>query len=140
MDINKQSATIAVAIVLLVSVLSVGIVYSAGSSENDFDTSVLVYNRDTSNDLRNEDISLNIIEEYDGFTLVETSRDNIESLENNGYTVESMENRDYVGLQGYSFNTDDGAPDISDSLEITSYPNDGQGYYILQFIGPIRPE
>ncbi|MFO7793281.1 MAG: S8 family serine peptidase [Candidatus Saliniplasma sp.] len=140
MQIDKRFAAFIVAIVMLVSVLSAGIVMSAREAESE----VMLVRMDNKSDLDVEtiesEIGQSVLEEYDDFALVKTSEENKDKLERDGFTIESLENRDYVGLQSYSFNVEDGEPDIPEELELGANPYDGRGYYILQFIGPIKNE
>ncbi len=85
-------------------------------------------------------LEYSIFEEYDGFLLIKTSEENKNALQRAGYHIETLENRGYVGLNQYSFDTKEGEPEIPENLKIRSYPYDGRGQYIVQFIGPIRSE
>jgi len=137
---TKAFLAVLASTVLLVSVFSAGVVFSAEETEDD--TYILVYKRGpgfNTDYFRNED-GYELIEEYDSYILVETSEENIGLLKTQGYVVERLDNRDHVGLQSYSFRTREGEPDIPEELKIESYPEDGSGYYIVQFIGPIREE
>ncbi len=140
MKISKSFLCILVAAILLVSVFFAGTVFSAGETENEI--SILVHKR-TGNSGPNyfrSNRDYELIEDYDSFMLIETSEENAALLQQRGYVVENLENRDHVGLQSYSFRTGEGEPDIPEELKIESYPEDGSCHYIVQFIGPIRPE
>jgi len=140
MEFKRYFFAIVVSIVLLVSVFSAGMALSAERTEDDMDMRILVHDRDIDTEFLFMDPGYRVIEQYDSYLLVETSLEDMQSLEDRGYIVEELKNRDYVGLQSYSFHTGEGEPEIPEDLEIAGYPNDGRGYYILQFIGPIRQE
>ncbi len=137
MEKNMECMAFLACMILIVSVLSAGIVLSDRGA--DTDVAILVYQRGTEIQIPRS-IDYSLVEEYDGYVLIETSIENIDVLKNNGFMLEVLDDRDYVGLQAYSFNTEDGLPDIPENLEISGYPRDGRGYYIVQFIGPIRTE
>ncbi|MDG6219635.1 MAG: S8 family serine peptidase, partial [Candidatus Thermoplasmatota archaeon] len=86
-----------------------------------------------------ETIGANIIEIYEQYVLIEIASSMMHQVKEMSKIVEKMENYDYVGLQAYSFNVSEGTPDIPKHLDISSYSDDIQGYYIVQFIGPIKP-
>ncbi len=137
---NKEKTKIWAVLILLVlglSALSVGAVLSSQTAEEEF--SVLIQKRGlTTGTLRVQ--GYNILADYDEFVLVETTSDKLDRLLRQGYVVETLDNGDFVSLQSYSFNVKDGEPNIPVNLEIERYPEDGHGYYIVQFIGPIKME
>jgi len=139
MKLKKHVFSVVVAIVLLVSVFSAGMVITARGTEDDI--AILVHKR-TGNlgpSYFSSDPGYELVEDYGSFMLIETSEDKAAFLHEQGYVVEKVANRDHVGLQSYSFRTGEGEPDIPEELKIEEYPGDS-GYYIVQFIGPIREE
>ncbi|MEF8874761.1 MAG: S8 family serine peptidase, partial [Candidatus Thermoplasmatota archaeon] len=140
MRLDRYFFAVLASIVLLVSVVSAGIALSAERTEDDFETSILVHDRGVDTEFLLDDPGYRVVEEYDAYLLVETTEDGLEALEERDYIVEELENRDYVGLQSYSFHTEEGEPEIPKDLEIEEYSDDETGYYIVQFIGPIKME
>jgi|GEM_PF-1078717 len=140
MKSNRYFFTVMVSIVLLVSVFSAASAFSAGMTEDDMGMRILVHERSVERDFLDMYPAYNIVEEYDSYLLVETSVEDVQSLEDRGYIVEELVNGDYVGLQSYSFNTGEGEPEIPEELKIEEYSDQGEGYYIVQFIGPIKGE
>ena len=45
-----------------------------------------------------------------------------------------------IYLRAISFDSSEGEPDLPAGLSISEYPVDVKGYYIVQFIGPVKPE
>ncbi len=46
----------------------------------------------------------------------------------------------YLGIYGFAFDTRNGEPLIPAALRVTDYPTGGDGYYIVQFSGPVTEE
>lgn len=46
----------------------------------------------------------------------------------------------YLGINGFAFDTRNGEPQIPTALRMTDYPAGGDGYYIVQFSGPVTEE
>ncbi|MEE9507163.1 MAG: hypothetical protein V3V98_08485, partial [Thermoplasmata archaeon] len=46
----------------------------------------------------------------------------------------------YLGINGLAFDTRNGEPSIPAALRLADYPADGDGYYIVQFSGPVTEE
>jgi len=135
--VMRYAALIA-CIMLVISVLSIGTVIPDDEAENEIE--LIVYRRGMELAHLHSSSEYSVLETYDEYILVRTDEENRDELKNDGYVVESLENRDYVGLHTHGFHVEDGEPEIPDDLEITEYPQDLQGYYIVQFIGPIRSE
>ncbi|MEF8874380.1 MAG: S8 family serine peptidase [Candidatus Thermoplasmatota archaeon] len=128
-------------IVLLVSVFSAGMAYSAERAEDvEMNMTVLMQKKSVDTEVLEMYPDYRVVEEYDSYLLVETSVEDVQSLEERGYIAEELKNRDYVGLQSHSFNTGEGEPELPEELEIDEYSDDETGYYIVQFIGPIKAE
>ncbi|MFW5953644.1 MAG: hypothetical protein ACOCSJ_05715, partial [Candidatus Natronoplasma sp.] len=111
-------------------------------SENGFsETDIVLVSLDGEDDVASIDSDgIDILESYPDSVLAEISEQRKLELIEEGHSIEPLENRHHVGLQSHSFNTDEGEPDIPESLEIDEYPDDESGYYIVQFIGPISSE
>ncbi|MFO7792062.1 MAG: S8 family serine peptidase, partial [Candidatus Saliniplasma sp.] len=125
-------------ILLVISALSMSMVLQAETSEES--TCFLVYERGKAIETLENSEGFSILANYDEFVLVESTTTRKNELVRQGHDIESLENRDHVGLQGHSFNVRNGIPDVPKELEITEYSGEESGYYILQFIGPIKPE
>ncbi len=138
LDLNKAFLGILVTVLLVVSVLSAGIAISSAETEDEM--KILVYKRGIDKDTLKAREGYSVMENYDSFVLVETTKEKKIALEEQGFAVEGLPNRDYVGLQSHSFHSDEGEPEIADNLEIEEYSNGEEGYYILQFRGPIKTE
>ncbi|MFO7792184.1 MAG: S8 family serine peptidase [Candidatus Saliniplasma sp.] len=131
--------TILSVLLLLISVFAaVGIVSSRDTAEEE--TVMLVYKRDISTDALRSTDGLNVLAEYDEFVLVSANPESRNSLMEQGYIIEELEDRDEVNLNSYTFNVDDGIPDISDDLRIDSYPEGVKRPHIVQFMGPIMDD
>lgn len=46
----------------------------------------------------------------------------------------------YLGINGFAFDTRNGEPQIPAGLRLTDYPAGGDGYYLVQFSGPVTEE
>ncbi len=117
--------------------------YGVGSSEgkeSDMDIRILVQKRGLDLEELYDNSYYEIIEDYDSYLLIDTSEEGKERLKNHGAIIEILPNRGHVGLHSYSFDTNEGMPDIPEKVEIESYSEEETGYYIVQFIGPIRSE
>jgi len=134
----KKKLVLFSVVLLVISALSMSMVLQAETSE--VSTSFLVYERGKAIETLENSEEFSILENYDEFVLVESTITNKDELIRQGHVVETLENRGHIGLQSYSFDTSDGIPDIPERLQIEEYPDDGNGYYIVQFIGPIRSE
>ncbi len=124
--------------VLVVSTITAGIVSSARSEEDEIE--ILVYKDGMDPETLRMSREHSVIEEYEEFILVKTAEENKLALENEGYMVENLPKKDNVNLHSFSFDTSQGSPDISEDLKIEEYPSGQRGQYILQFIGPVKPE
>ena len=143
MNTPLKRSKLLIAVSVLVSILIIGSVFSASvvlSEGPEEDIYIFLYKDDKiPNDI--DDIAdISIVEEYDRFFLIETTDQNRLKLKERGYSVETLEDTDYVGLNSYSFNTDDGTPNIPERLKINRYEESQDGQYIVQFIGPIKNE
>ncbi|MFQ6106426.1 MAG: S8 family serine peptidase [Thermoplasmata archaeon] len=82
--------------------------------------------------------SYHIIEEYESFVVVSITSDEVEELTARGFDVE-VEDLHRIGIRGFSFDSRDGEPPIPEELRTSGYPS-GDGYYIVQFHGPVKEE
>jgi len=82
--------------------------------------------------------SYHITEVYDGFVLARLTEDEIRELAIRGFDIQ-REDLHYIGIRGFPFDTR-GDPRIPDELKISEYPRGVDGYYIVQFRGPVREE
>ncbi len=137
MEKKVRLLAILIALVLVISVFAAVPVYSFEREDTDI---VLIRTSDTKDIEFIETLGADVLQTYETFTLVEMDLADVDQLERMGIHIERLRNREYVGLQSYSFDVSEGIPDIPEDLEITSYTNDEKGYYIVQFIGPIRME
>ena len=85
------------------------------------------------------DIDVEVIESYEGFVLGEIAVSNKMFLEERGFILEPMDYRTIISFNGMRFDTRNGEPILSSSLRLDSYPIH-RGYYLVQFIGPIKEE
>ncbi len=79
-----------------------------------------------------------VMETYDSFLLMKVSQHGASMMQSAGLEVRTMGQRGLVGIKGHSFDVQNGIPQIPQELSINGY--EGEGVYILQFIGPIKPE
>jgi len=124
---------------LIFSVFSV-VGLGEGFTESHTDIRIIVQKRGVDLEELYGNSDYEVIEDYDSYLLVDTSEEGKESLENQDVSIELLHNRGHVGLQSYSFDTKEGTLEIPENMEIDSYSEKGTGYYIVQFIGPIRSE
>lgn len=125
-------------IVLIISVLTVAVAIS--ESNNEDNSSVLVYKRGITTEelLRSDEYS--VLADYDEFVLVSASEKNINSLLDQDFTVDTLEDREKVAVHSHTFNSSEGIPEVSDDLIIDRYPEGVKRAYLVQFIGPIARE
>ncbi|MFO8110634.1 MAG: hypothetical protein R6U17_09005 [Thermoplasmata archaeon] len=120
-------------LLLVISALSPGIVFPDDAPEGEM--FMLVYKRG----MPLEDMSFrghNVLADYESFLLVETSEEGRKELLAQGHVIESLDDGDLVSLRSHTFYTGEGEPEIPRELSI--YDPSGRGYYILQFVGPIK--
>lgn len=135
-EIYGKIGVCVVIIFFVVSTLSVGMVYSSETpSEKDF--IVLVQKRGLNIESWSTS-GIQVLADYDAFILVRTGDEGIDRLTVEGYSMEVLHNHDFVSLHSHSFNVKDGEPEIPANLRIGAYPDNG--YYIVQFIGPIKTQ
>ncbi len=127
-------------IVLIGSVFSVGTAFSAEETENDMESRILVYDKGIDTESLLEEPDYNVLEEYDSFLLVETTEEGLNTLQDFDHAVEELNNKDYVGLQSNAFHTNEGEPELPESLTVDSESSYETEYYIVQLIGPTHPE
>jgi len=145
MKIKKFYLSVLITMMLLLSIFSVSAPFLSEGEQSDLNRTILVYkenseNRDEELNFLWEESKYDVLEEYDSYILVETSQTGIEYLEDREHNLEELENEDYVGLQSHSFYTEEGEPEIPEELKIEEYSEEEEGYYILQFRGPIKSE
>jgi hypothetical protein len=83
---------------------------------------------------------LQITERYDAFAIARITEKQRGVLESQGYFVVEEPFLHTIALNGYVFDTRDGEPPIAESLRMDSYPNGEAGYYVVQFVGPIKED
>jgi len=76
-----------------------------------------------------------ILEDYGAFAMVEATDETLSRLS----IRRDLDDRTVLGLAGYSFDTRDGLPDLPAEL-LLSPPEEGYGYFLVQFKGPIKTE
>jgi len=135
--LGKSFFPVLITVLVILSIFTPGIVLSE-ETENKIE--ILIHKRDKNFENLPVRQRHSVIEDYDEFVLVETTEENKLALERKGYVVESLENKNHVGLQSHSFDTDEGLPEIPESLKIESNTEEENGIYIIQFIGPIKTE
>ncbi len=123
---------------LVGSVLSAGIAFSAEETENDMESRILVDNEDIDTEFLQQESEYDILAEYDSFSLVETSEEGLNSIQEFDHAVEELNNKDLVSLQSHTFHTSEGEPELSETLTVDSEST--QSYHIVQLIGPTKPE
>ncbi len=126
-----------VVLVLGISALSFGMVVS--NRDNTSRSTVMIHKNGMSSDgLDSKD--LEVLVDYKSYVLAEIPSDEINKLKREGYSVNEVSNRDMVAISDGQLNVNDGLPDTPDDLTISSYPSESEGYYIVQFVGPIKPQ
>jgi len=136
--------TFLITLVLIISVLNTAIAFGLGvrdGRDGDQQSEVIIIHKEVI-DMEElyEEESYDVIEEYESFIIVKVSEEDKNTLQEKGAAIENLENRDLVTLNSYSFNTRYGEPVVPENLEIDEYTEGERGYYIVQFIGPIKNE
>jgi hypothetical protein len=85
------------------------------------------------------DIGVDVIESYEGFVLGEVTMPDKAILEDSGFALERMNYKTIISFNGMKFDTINGEPAFPSHLRLDSYPIH-RGYYLVQFIGPIKEE
>ena len=133
----KAINVLAVFVVFLIGISAISVGISLYTEDEE--VVILVHKLGMDMEMLNEPGYL-VLEEYENFVLVRTPSSKGNLLMDQGYVVEKLENRGHVGLNSYAFDTLNGEPDIPEELMIQEYSRGETGYYILQFIGPIKTE
>ncbi|MFQ5910939.1 MAG: S8 family serine peptidase, partial [Thermoplasmata archaeon] len=81
--------------------------------------------------------SHHVIEEYESFVLASITEDEVGRLTARGFDVQTVDLH-RIGVRGLSFDSRNGEPLIPDELRISGYPAGADGYYIVQFRGPVK--
>ncbi len=126
-----------VLVVISFSAVSFGIGISSQSEDDD--TVFILHKQGTDLDMIDEP-GYEILADYEDFVLIRSTVENKDVLQHSGSIIETLDNRGHVGLISHAFDTSEGEPEISDDLTIGGYSSDEDGFYIVQFIGPIKPE
>ncbi|MFO8108958.1 MAG: hypothetical protein R6U17_00310, partial [Thermoplasmata archaeon] len=134
---STRKWAIASALMLLISVFAIGIVLSSNIETVEEDTVILVYKRGINAESLLDNEGFSVLADYDEFMLVSTSTANKNILANNGYVIDTLENRQMVNVNSYEFDLREGTPEIPTDLRVDSYPQGVRRPYLVQFIGPI---
>ena len=101
---------------------------------------ILVKTNDIDQITNQASINIQVLETYEQQTLIEIDSSKVSEIERMDVSFQRMQNRGYIGLQSHSFKTENGLPDISNSVEASSHFDTDKEKYIIQFIGPIKAE
>ncbi len=118
----------------------------ANSGKNDMIEDVaIVSSRPINDDGRSiaEQLSsqgITVIEVYQAFVLVSLGPGQHESLVQQGYDVQTLQNRTIIGRGDYRFDTRSGEPSIPPELRVNLTQRPNYDKFILQFVGPIKQE
>ncbi|MFO8109461.1 MAG: S8 family serine peptidase [Thermoplasmata archaeon] len=135
----KKTNVLAVLVTFLIGISAVSVGVGISFHTADDEAVILVYKLGMDMGPLNEP-GYSVLDEYENFVLVRTSSSKENLLRGQGYVIENLENRGHVGLHSYAFDTLNGEPDIPEELMIQEYSRGETGFYIIQFIGPIKPE
>lgn len=81
-----------------------------------------------------------IIETYDGFVLAKADDNQLAALRSHNINAEAAPDLFTIGLKAVTFDVRSGEPALPDSLKFGQYSPGTLGYYIVQFIGPVKDE
>ena len=132
-------AALALAVAFLVPTSIAMIKASDEKPQLDNATYVRIYtSRENAEDLASKGIE--IIETYEGYQLARVNTGQMLALKNGGVEFEDASDIFGISLRAASFDTRNGEPVFPESLKIQAYPADFEGYYMVQFIGPVKEE
>jgi hypothetical protein len=124
-----------VAIAMVVPAFSAVYVFVLDSSERS-DYRIYFNGQDGQGDLT----SFRVKSLYDSFAIGALTDNERSALESRGYVVEKEPFLHTIALNGFSFDTRRGEPEISEDLMINGYADGSTGHYIIQFVGPTKEE
>lgn len=144
------ASILAVVVVLLVTLSYLLIVpkrdTGAYSWKNDMSEDVAIVTSRPINDdgdLIAEQLSsqgITVIEVYQAFVLAALGPGQHESLVQQGYDVQTLQDRTVIGIGDYHFDTRLGEPSIPSELRVNLTQQLNCDKFILQFVGPIKQE
>lgn len=93
---------------------------------------------------RYRSLGVEVIAEYSHFYLVEAPKgrhsDFVSDATANGLVVQAKDSYDLIQVNGYIFPSSQPAPSLPPDLTIDDYPAASEGLYLVQMVGPNRPE
>jgi hypothetical protein len=121
--------------------LSGSLILWAGTTEENVDTEpAIVFLRSPSDVSLLRDQGVDIVEPYNGFVVANVAEGQKRLLERQGFNVEPEKMLHTISLDGFTIDTTVGHPLLPSNLRIDSIANGEEGYYIVQFIGPVKEE
>ncbi|NLD43512.1 MAG: S8 family serine peptidase, partial [Chloroflexi bacterium] len=83
-----------------------------------------------------------VLASYGHGLLVQAGEDTLHTLETEGYLIEALPDATRVKLRAVEFDTTEGAPETPAGLTLAqpAAAAAAPGYFIIQFVGPVKPE
>ena len=131
---NMRMAAFLTTVALLISLFSAMPVIS--SEEGEMNT-VLVRVNSSDDMMKIMNAEVELIHDYDGYVLLEARTSVISHMERSGLTIDRMENRNRLYVNGYHFDIHEGDSLLPGELTVSSYEPGVQGMYIVHMRGPI---
>lgn len=128
-----RTVTVGLVALLLMS----GLTFNVACEEKIETSVVLIRVRDPSDIWSIKGEGAKVIHGYHDHILVEASPPVVSRLKDMGFTMDTMEHRTRLNVNGYEFDIRDGDPDIPDELRVEGYRSGVMGQYIVHMLGPI---
>ncbi|MFQ6087982.1 MAG: S8 family serine peptidase [Candidatus Methanofastidiosia archaeon] len=91
-------------------------------------------------DVQTIPLNISILEVYENFVLAKVTQNQYSLLLQMGFEIDPLLNRTLVNVNRFTFDTTEGEPEIPSNLKIAEYSPGEEGYYIVQFYGPIKDQ
>lgn len=102
---------------------------------------VFVDKTDVENINKVESLVSKILTKYPTFLLAEADSEQINSLKQAGFSLELRKKNEMIRLRTVEFDTSKESPQVPENLSLKSADlEEGENYWIVQFIGPIKEE
>ncbi|MFQ5892493.1 MAG: hypothetical protein ACE5HW_06845, partial [Candidatus Methanofastidiosia archaeon] len=111
--------------------------FTKSSEEKPFSIVVIFIDAE---DIQTIPLDISILEIYESFVLAKVTQDQYTLLLQMGFETDLLLNRTLININRYTFDTTKGEPEIPSNLKIAQYSPGEEGYYIVQFYGPIKDQ
>ncbi len=129
----RRHTYVALALILIVTITGLSVRSGAQPTNPADDMHALVY---ADAEILGE-MDVEVMVEYDTFTLVRTPQEVLDEIEGRGFSVDPLPDRTKIHLAAGTLDTSEG--EIFLPPEKRASPRSGkQNYYLLQFVGPVK--